>query len=50
VQFCCKAVLESCKDDLEFISERYDKTAIERLKLVATTPMQRVSYTGSFCC
>lgn len=34
-----------CRDDLQFINKQVDKTAIERLRQVATTPFQRVTYT-----
>lgn len=45
VQFCCKAVLESCIDDMEFLGTMYDKTAIDRVKAVAETPFKRLPYT-----
>lgn len=45
VQHCCKHLLATCRADMEFIVERYDKTAIERLEHVASTPMTKVSYT-----
>jgi asparaginyl-tRNA synthetase len=34
-----------CREDLEFINKQIDKTAIQRLQQVATTPFERVSYT-----
>jgi asparaginyl-tRNA synthetase len=34
VQFCCKYLLEHCRDDLEFVSKMYDKEAIERVEAV----------------
>lgn len=45
VQFCCRFLLDNCRDDLEFISKMYDKEAIERLEKVASTPFERITYT-----
>ncbi|XP_072953925.1 asparagine--tRNA ligase, cytoplasmic 1-like [Typha angustifolia] len=45
VQFLCQWLLDHCLEDMEFMVKHYDKTAIERLKLVASTPFERISYT-----
>eukprot|EP00045_Choanoeca_perplexa_P007712 m.70897 g.70897 ORF g.70897 m.70897 type:complete len:624 (-) comp14182_c0_seq1:72-1943(-) len=45
VQYCCKAVLAECRDDMEFISKHFDATAIDRISLVAETPFRRLPYT-----
>ena len=45
VKFMCQWLLDNSKGDMEFMVKNYDKTAIERLKLVASTPFARVSYT-----
>ncbi|XP_042424771.1 asparagine--tRNA ligase, cytoplasmic 1-like [Zingiber officinale] len=45
VKFLCQWLLDNCLDDMEFMVKNYDKTAIERLKLVASMPFERVSYT-----
>eukprot|EP00976_Prorocentrum_cordatum_P068121 1179010-Prorocentrum_minimum.AAC.3 len=47
VQFCCKFLLDNVLDDLEFISKMYDKDAIARLKNVAESPFQRITYTDA---
>ncbi|KDD73909.1 class II (D, K and N) tRNA synthetase, partial [Helicosporidium sp. ATCC 50920] len=45
VQYCCRFLLDRCGSDLEFITSMVDKSARERLELVASTPFRRVSYT-----
>lgn len=45
MQFCCKFVLETCLDDMEFITERFDPNALSRVRAVAETPFKRLSYT-----
>lgn len=35
VRFCCRWVLDRCRDDLEFLVKMYDKTALERLEKVS---------------
>ena len=35
----------ACRTDLEFITKMVDKGAIERLKMVASTPFERCTYT-----
>ncbi|XP_050370807.1 asparagine--tRNA ligase, cytoplasmic 1-like [Argentina anserina] len=45
VKFLCQWLLDNCYDDMEFISRQFDKTCIERLKMVASTPFVRITYT-----
>ncbi|XAR53412.1 Asparagine--tRNA ligase [Bertholletia excelsa] len=45
VKFQCQWLLDNCLDDMEFMVNNFDKSAIDRLKLVASTEFVRVSYT-----
>ncbi|XP_022754922.1 asparagine--tRNA ligase, cytoplasmic 1-like [Durio zibethinus] len=45
VKYMCKYLLEQCLDDMEFMAKNYDKGCIERLRMVASTPFVRISYT-----
>lgn len=45
VKFLCQWLLDHCLEDMEFMVKNYDKTAIERLKLVASAPFEHISYT-----
>lgn len=45
VKYMCEWLLEKCYDDMEFMAKNADEGCIERLKLVATTPFERVTYT-----
>eukprot|EP00249_Psilotum_nudum_P016825 c26000_g1_i1 orf=578-2509(+) len=45
VKFICTWLLDSCLDEMEFLAKMYDKSAIARLQLVATSPFVRISYT-----
>eukprot|EP00038_Savillea_parva_P007657 m.171679 g.171679 ORF g.171679 m.171679 type:complete len:567 (-) comp13405_c0_seq1:188-1888(-) len=45
VQFCCKHVLDTCRPEMEFLAEKFDKDAIKRIENVASTPFVRLSYT-----
>ncbi|CAA7388532.1 unnamed protein product [Spirodela intermedia] len=45
VKFLCQWLLDHSLEDMEFMAKNYDKTAIERLKLVASSPFVRISYT-----
>ncbi|KAK1277832.1 Asparagine--tRNA ligase, cytoplasmic 1 [Acorus gramineus] len=45
VRFLCQWLLDHCFRDMEFMVKNYDKTAIDRLRLVASTPFKRISYT-----
>ena len=39
------AALAACRGDLDFIVRQIDKTAIQRLEHVVSTPFKRLSYT-----
>jgi len=41
----CQWLLDNCLEDMEFMADKFDKGCIDRLKLVASTPFIRVSYT-----
>ncbi|CAN8248352.1 unnamed protein product [Cochlearia groenlandica] len=45
VKYMCKWLLEKCYDDMELMAKNFDKGCIDRLKLVASTPFGRVTYT-----
>lgn len=45
VKFMCQWLLDNCLDDMKFMVEKYDKGAIDRLKMVASTDFVRLSYT-----
>ncbi|RRT82402.1 hypothetical protein B296_00007089 [Ensete ventricosum] len=45
VKFLCKWLLDNCLEDMEFMVKNFDKAAIERLKLVSSSPFERISYT-----
>jgi len=45
VKFMCQWLLDNCLDDMEFMADKFDKTCIDRLRMVASTPFERVSYT-----
>jgi len=45
IRFCASSVLENCASDLEFFALRVDKTVQERLKLIASEPFKRMTYT-----
>ncbi|GLU09997.1 hypothetical protein SLE2022_268280 [Rubroshorea leprosula] len=45
VKYMCQWLLDKCLDDMEFMAKNYDKSCIERLKLVASTPFGHISYT-----
>ncbi|CAN1758294.1 Asparagine--tRNA ligase, cytoplasmic 1 [Linum perenne] len=45
VKYMCCWLLEKCYDDMEHMVEFYDKGCIERLRMVSTTPFERISYT-----
>ncbi|KAK1291556.1 Asparagine--tRNA ligase, cytoplasmic 1 [Acorus calamus] len=47
VRFLCQWLLDHCLRDMEFMVKNYDKTAIDRLQLVASTPFERLSYTDA---
>lgn len=45
MRYCCKHVLDNCKQDMEFMCKFIDKEALERLQKVAETPFKRITYT-----
>eukprot|EP00250_Pteridium_aquilinum_P014639 c22110_g1_i1 orf=386-2074(+) len=45
VKFLCQWLLDHCADDMVFMSNMFDKTALDRLRLVATSPFARITYT-----
>ncbi|ERM94070.1 asparagine--tRNA ligase, cytoplasmic 1 [Amborella trichopoda] len=45
VRFLCQWLLDNCLDDMEFMVKNFDKTAIDRLKMVSSTPFKRITYT-----
>jgi asparaginyl-tRNA synthetase len=47
IVYLVKDVLENCPEDMEFFNSRIDKTAVERLRRVAESQFERVSYTDA---
>ncbi|XP_021762282.1 asparagine--tRNA ligase, cytoplasmic 1-like [Chenopodium quinoa] len=47
VQFVSQRLLDKCLDDMELMVKFVDKTAIDRLKMVASTPFVRITYTDA---
>ncbi|KAL2534283.1 Asparagine--tRNA ligase [Abeliophyllum distichum] len=45
VKFLCQWLLDHCYDDMEFIAKFIDKTALDRLKMVASSNFYRITYT-----
>ncbi|CAH2059927.1 unnamed protein product [Thlaspi arvense] len=45
VKYICNGLLEKGYDDLKVLAEKFDKDCIDRLKVAATTPFGRVTYT-----
>nr|DAD44509.1 TPA_asm: hypothetical protein HUJ06_002739 [Nelumbo nucifera] len=45
VKFLCCWLLDNCLDDMQFMIKNFDKSAIDRLKMVLSTPFERISYT-----
>ncbi|KAI3887123.1 hypothetical protein MKX03_008063 [Papaver bracteatum] len=45
VKFLSQWLLDNCLDDMQFMVNNYDKTAIDRLKIVTSTPFERITYT-----
>ena len=44
-RYCSQHLLDHCMEDLEFMAKQVDKTCIDRLRQVASSPFKRVSYT-----
>ncbi|MCL7032301.1 hypothetical protein MKW94_025847 [Papaver nudicaule] len=47
VKFLCRWLLDNCLDDMEFMVKNVDETAIDRLRLVSSTPFERITYTDA---
>lgn len=45
VKFLCQWLLDKCYDDMEFMADKFDKGCINRLRMVASTPFERITYT-----
>ena len=45
VKYCVRWALDNCKDDLEFLNNRYDAELIDRLKFVVENDFVRLTYT-----
>lgn len=45
MKFLCQWLIDNCLDDMEFMAKNFDKSCIERLKMVASTPFVRITYT-----
>lgn len=45
VKFMCQWLLDNCHEDMQFMADKFDKGCIDRLKMVASTPFIRLSYT-----
>lgn len=45
IQYCIRWALDNCKEDLDFLSEMYDKELYERLNFVVENDFKRLTYT-----
>ncbi|KAJ1421056.1 WHEP-TRS domain [Sesbania bispinosa] len=45
VKFMCQWLLDNCLEDMMFMADKFDKGCIDRLKMVASTPFVRITYT-----
>jgi asparaginyl-tRNA synthetase len=45
VKYCIRYALDTCRDDIEFLAEHYDKALIERLEGVLAQDFVRLTYT-----
>ncbi|KAJ7969214.1 Cytoplasmic asparagine-tRNA ligase [Quillaja saponaria] len=45
IKFLCQWLLDNSHEDMKFMADKFDKGCIDRLKMVASTPFIRVSYT-----
>jgi len=45
IQYCIRWALDNCKEDLDFLSEMYDKELYERLNFVVNNDFKRLAYT-----
>eukprot|EP00056_Hartaetosiga_gracilis_P017215 m.6669 g.6669 ORF g.6669 m.6669 type:complete len:544 (-) comp5431_c0_seq1:91-1722(-) len=44
VRFCAQFILDHCEEDLAFFTKHFDKTAMDRVKLVASEECVRLEY------
>lgn len=44
-KYCVRWALDNCRDDLDFLSEHYDKELINRLEFVLAHNYERITYT-----
>lgn len=44
-KFLCKWTLENCYEDMRFVAKRIDKASIDRLQLVISIAVERITYT-----
>ncbi|KAI3971199.1 hypothetical protein MKW92_020249 [Papaver armeniacum] len=47
VKFLSQWLLDNCLDDMQLMVKNFDKNAIDRLKLVSSTPFERITYTDA---
>ncbi|KAI3967664.1 hypothetical protein MKX01_039574, partial [Papaver californicum] len=47
IKFLSEWLLNNCLADMQFMVNNYDKTAIDRLKLVTSAPFERITYTDA---
>ncbi|KAI3967665.1 hypothetical protein MKX01_039575, partial [Papaver californicum] len=47
VKFLSQWLLDNCLNDLQFFVENFDKTAIDSLKLVSSSPFEGITYTDA---
>lgn len=45
IQYCVRWALENCQEDLEFLSQMYDKELFDRLNFVVNNDFKRLTYT-----
>ncbi|XP_060668261.1 asparagine--tRNA ligase, cytoplasmic 1 [Ziziphus jujuba] len=45
VQFLCRWLLDNCIDDLKSMADKFDKSCIDRLTMISSSPFERITYT-----
>uniref|UniRef100_A0A0D6QUQ7 asparagine--tRNA ligase n=1 Tax=Araucaria cunninghamii TaxID=56994 RepID=A0A0D6QUQ7_ARACU len=45
LKFLSQWLLDNCVDDMKFMANQFDKTIFDRLRLIASTPFARITYT-----
>ena len=45
IKYCIRYALDNCRDDIEFLSQMYDKELIDRLEGIVNTEFVRLPYT-----